>query len=105
MTIHSRGVEQDCRSIVNQLVNSMPKDVFLRTWFTEQRASTQCQATEEFRVKSKSSFMRNVHFTYARKEYEPSSDCSSGNETMFGDSGTFNPVQGDLSDETMLGQP
>ena len=40
VTIRSREVEQDCRSIVNQLVNSMPKDVFLRISFTEQREST-----------------------------------------------------------------
>ena len=27
VTIRSRGVQRDCRSIVNQLLNSMPKDV------------------------------------------------------------------------------
>ena len=105
VTIRSRGVERDCRSIVNQLVNSMPKDVLLRTSFTEHRTSTQVQATEEVRVKSKSSFTRKVNFTDAREEYEPSSDCSSGDETMSGESGTFEPVQDDLSGETMLGQP
>ena len=30
VTIRSRRVERDCRSIVNQLSNSMPKDVLLR---------------------------------------------------------------------------
>ena len=78
VTIRSRGVEQDCRSIVSQLVNSMPNDVLLRTSFTEHRTSTQVQATEEIRVKSKSSFTRKVHFKDAREEYKPSSDCSSG---------------------------
>ena len=66
---------------------------------------TQVQATEEVRVKSKSTFTRKVHFTDAREEYEPSSECLSGDEKMSGESGTFEPVQDDLSGETMLGQP
>ena len=78
VTIRSRDVERDCRSIVNQLVNSIPKDVLFRTLFTEHRTSTHVEATEEVRVKSKSSFTRKVHFTDAREDYEPSSDCSSG---------------------------
>ena len=49
VTIRSRDVEQDCLSIVNQLVNSMPKDVLLRTSFTEHRTSIHVQATEEVR--------------------------------------------------------
>ena len=101
----SRDVERDCRSIVNQLVSSMQKDVLLRTSFTEKLSSTNVPATEEVRVKSKSSFTRKVHFTDAREEYEPSSDCSSGDETMSGESSTFEPVEDDLSGETMLGQP
>ena len=40
VTIRSRGVERDCRSIVNQLVKSMPKDVLLKTSFTDHRTST-----------------------------------------------------------------
>ena len=35
VSIRSRGVERDCRSIVNQLVSSMPKEVLLRTSLTE----------------------------------------------------------------------
>ena len=105
VTIRSRDVERDCRSIVNQLVNSMPNDVLLRTSFTERRTSTQVQATEEVRVKSKSSFTRKVQFTEAKKEYEPSLNISSGDETRSGESGTFEPVQDDLSAETTLGQP
>ena len=69
VTIRSLDVERDCRSIVNQLVNSMPKDVLLRTSFTERGTSTQVQATEEVRIKSKSSFTRKVQFTDAREEY------------------------------------
>ena len=105
VTIRSRGVERDYRSIVNQLVNLMPRGVLLRTSFTEHRTSTQVQATEEVRVKYKSSFTRRVHFTNAREEYEPSSHCSSGDETMSGESGTIEPVQDNLSGETMLVQP
>ena len=105
VTIRSRDNDRDCRSIVNQLVNSMLKDVLLKTLFTENRISTHVQATEEVRVESKSRFMRKVHFTDEWEEYEPSSDCSSGDETLSGGSGTFEPGQDDLSGETMLGQP
>ena len=97
VSIRSRGVERDCRSIVNQLVSSMPQDVLLRTSFTEHWTLTQAQATEEVRVTSRSSFTRKVHFTDAREEYEPSSDCSSGDETKSGES--------DFSRERLLRQP
>ena len=103
--IRSGDVERDCRSIVNQLVNSMPKEVLLRTSFTEHGTSTQVQATEDVRVKSKCSFTRKVQFTDAWEEYELSLGCSSGDETMPGESGTFELVQDDLSRETLLGQP
>ena len=105
VTIRSREVERDCRSIVNQMVNLMPKVVLLRTSFTDHRTSTHVQATEEVRVESKTSFTRKVHFTDAREEYEPSSDFSSGDKTLSGESGTFEPGQDDLSGERMLGQP
>ena len=98
VSIRSRGVERDCRSIVNQLVSSMPKEVLLRTSFTENGTVNQAQATEEVRVKSRSSFTRKVRFTDAREEYEPSSDCSTG------ESDTFEPVQDDLSGERLFRQ-
>ena len=41
-----------------------------------------------------------MNFTDAREEYEPSSDCSSGDETMSGESDTFEPVKDDLSEES-----
>ena len=72
--IRGPDVERDRRSIVNQLVTSMSKDVLLRTSFTERGKSTPVQVTEEVRVKSKSSFTRKVHFTDAKAEYEPGSD-------------------------------
>ena len=105
VSIRSRGVERDCRSIVNQLVSSMPKEVLLRTSFTEYGTLNQTQATEEFRIKSKSSFARTVNFTDAREEYEPSTDCSSGDETMSGESDTFEPVQDDSSGEMLTRSP
>ena len=86
--------------MVNQLVSSMPKEVLLRTSFTEFGTLNQTQATEEVRIKSKSSFARRVHFTDAKEEYEPSPDCSSGDETMSGESDTFEPIKDDLSDDT-----
>ena len=104
-SIRSRGVERDCRSLVNQVVSSIPKEVLLRTSFTERRILTQAQATGEVRVKSRSSCTRKVHFTDAREENEPNSDCSSGDKTMSGESDTFEPVQDDLSGESDSKQP
>ena len=105
VTIRSRDVVRDCRSIVNQLVSSMPKGVLLTTSYTEHRKATNVQTTEEVRVKSKSSVTRKVQFTEAKEEYEPCSDCSSGDETLFGESCAFGPGQDNLSVETMLRQP
>ena len=104
VSIRSRSVERDCRSIVNQLVSSMPKEVLLRTSIAENETLNQAQAFGEVRVKSRSSFTRKVHFTDAREEYEPRSDCSTGYETMSGESDTCEPVQDDLSGERLLRQ-
>ena len=93
VTIRSRDVEWDCRSIVNQLVTSMPKDVLLRTSFTGRGKSTPIRATEEVRVESKSSFTRKVHFTDSKEEYEPSSHCSSGDETIPGSQAPSSPYR------------
>ena len=101
--IGGRDVERDCRSIVNQLVTSMPKDVLLRTSFTEREKSTPVQVTGEVRVKSNSSFTSKVRFADAKAEYEPSSDCSSGDETS--DCSSFGPVQDNLSGERLMRPP
>ena len=93
VSIRNRGVERECRSIVNQLVSSMPKEVLLRTSFTEHGTLNQTHATEEVRVKSRSSFTRKVHFMDAREEYDLSEE-----------SDTFEPVQDDLSGERLLRQ-
>ena len=105
VSIRSRGIERDCRSKVNQLVSSMPKEVLLRTSFTECGTLNQTQATEEVRIKTKSSVARRVHFTDAKEEYEPSPDCSSVDETMSGESDTFEPVKDDLSEESDTFEP
>ena len=63
------------------------------------------KVTEEVRAKSKSSFTRKIHFTDAKAEYEPGSDCSSGDETMSGESDTFRPVQDHLSGESDSKRP
>ena len=103
--IRGRDVERDCRSIVNQLVSSMSKDVLLRTSFTERGKSIPVQVTEEVRVKSKSSFTKKAHFTDAKADYEPSSECSSGDETMSGESDTFGPLQDNFSWERLMRPP
>ena len=45
-----------------------------------------------------------MRFTDAREEYEPSSDCSIGDETLSGESDTFKHVQDDLSGERLFRQ-
>ena len=105
VSIRSRGVARYCRSIVNQLVSSMPKEVLLRTSFTDHGTLNHTQATEEVRIRSGSSIARKVHFTDAREEYEPSPDFSSGDEKMSGESDTFEPVKDDLSEESDTFEP
>ena len=102
MIIRGRNVERDCRSIVNQLVTSMRKDVLLRISFIERGRPTSVKITEEVRVKSKSSFTRKVYFTDVKEEYDTSSDFSSWDETMSGESDTSRPVQDDLSGERLM---
>ena len=101
VTIRSRDVVRDCRSIVNQLVNSMPNDFLLRTSYTEHREATNVQTTEEVRVRSNSSVTRKVQFTETREEYEPCSTSSSGDETSPGKSCAFWSGQDDLSGESI----
>ena len=83
----------------------MPKEVLLRTSFTEYGTLNQNQTTEEVRIKSKSSFTRRVDFTDAKEEYEPSPDCSSVDEAMSGESDTFEPVKDDSSEESDTFEP
>ena len=78
VAIRSRVVERDCQSILNQLVKSIPKDVLLRTSYVERQQLTSTQSAQGVSVEQKSSVARRVQFTEAKKEYEPCSDCSSG---------------------------
>ena len=105
VTIRSRDVVQDCRSILNQLLNSRPKDVLLRTSYTEHRETTNVHTTEEVRVESKSSVTRKFQLTQAEQEYEPCSDSSCGDKTLSGESCAFGPRQDDLSRESNSRQP
>ena len=84
VAIRSRNVELGCRSIVNQLVSSIPKDFLLRTLYVECQQSVATQTAEEVNVELRSSVTRRVQFTNTKEEYEPSSDCSSGDKTLSG---------------------
>ena len=46
VAIRSRDVERDCPSKVNQVVNSIPKDVFLRTPYMEGQQLTSNQSAQ-----------------------------------------------------------
>ena len=52
----------------------------------EHQQATGSQTTQEVCVKLKSSVARGFQFTDVREEYEPWSDCSSGDETLSGES-------------------
>ena len=67
----------------------------------ECRQSIATQTAQEVNVEVRSSVTRRVQFTDTKEEYEPSSDCSSGDETFSGESCTFGPGHDDLSGETM----
>ena len=72
VAIRSRDVELDCRSIVNQLVSSIPKDVLLRTSYMECQQSIATQTAQEVNVELGSIVTRRVQFTDVKEEYEPS---------------------------------
>ena len=67
VAIRRRDFELDCRSIVNRLVKSIPKDVFLRTSYVERQQATGTQTAQEVSVKLRSSVARRVQFTDARR--------------------------------------
>ena len=80
VAIRSRKNELDCGSIVNQLVSSIPKDVLVRSSYLECQQSVATQHAQEVSVKLISSVTRRFQFTGTKEEYEPSSDCSSGDK-------------------------
>ena len=119
VAILSRDVERDCRSVVNQLGNSIPNDILFRTSYVERQQLASTQSAQGVSVKLKPCMARRVQFTDAKKEYRPCSDCSSGDEKLSGESNQENgrdaelsgescyigPSQDDLSGESMQGQP
>ena len=105
VAIRSRNVERDCRLIVNQLVNSIPKDILLRTSYVECQQLTGTQCAQGVSVELKSSMARRVQLTDAKKEYGPCSDWSSGDETLSGESCSIGSRQNDLSEALMPGRP
>ena len=88
------------RSILNQLVDSIPKDVVLKTSMVERQQLTSAQAAQGVSIELKSSLGRRFYFTDAKKEYGPCSDCSSGDETLFGESNQDNSRDAELSGES-----
>ena len=101
--IRGRDVERDCRSLVNQLVTSITKDVLLRTSFTECGKPTPVQVTEEVRVKSKSSFTRKVRMQ--KKSRIRAQIALPGRNNVPGVGDTFRPVQDNLSGERLTRPP
>ena len=67
VAIRSRDVERDCQSIVNQLVNLIPKDVLLRISCVENQQLTSTQSAQGISVELKSSLARRVQFTDAKR--------------------------------------
>ena len=103
--IRSRDVERNFRSIVNQLVKSTPKDVLLRTSYVEHQQLTSTWPAQGVSVELESKVARKVQFVDAKKEYEPCSDCSSGDEALSGKSGSIMPGQNHLSGESVPMRP
>ena len=62
VTEKSRDYERNYRSIVSQLVNSIPKDVFLRTSYVEHQQLTSTQSAQGFSVELKPSMGRRALF-------------------------------------------
>ena len=77
--------ERDSRSIVNKLVNSMPKNVLLRKIY-EHHEQTSTQFAEGSSVRLRAKVERRAQFVDATMAYEPCLKCSSGVETLSGES-------------------
>ena len=67
VAIRSWDVEPDCQTIVYQLVNSIPKDVLLRTSYVEHQQLTSTQPTHGVSLELKFSMARWVQFVAAKK--------------------------------------
>ena len=85
VAIRSRQVEWNYQSIVSQLVESVPKDVLLRTPFAEQQQLTSIQSAQGVSNELKLGVALRVEVVAVKEEYEPCSDCSSKDETLSGE--------------------
>ena len=73
VAIRSRDVERDCRSIVSQLLNSIPKDVLLRFTYVEHQKLTSTQSGQGVSIELKSRMVMVIpkfRISDAKKEYE-----------------------------------
>ena len=102
VTFRSRDDERDCRSIVNQLVNSMPKDVLLRTSFTEHQTSTHVQPQKNSGSSRNPALREKYNLRMQGKSMSRARSVHPGTRHFPGS--PFVPGQDDLSGETMLGQ-
>ena len=86
MNIRSRGVERDYQSILNQLVNSMAKDVLLRTYNSTSRSKPPKKSVSNPNPASRENYISRVQgksFSRARIVHPgtrqcPGSMCQSG---------------------------
>ena len=62
----------------------------------ECQQSIATQTAQEVNVELRSSVKRRVQFIDTKEDNEPSSGCSSGDETLAGESCTFGPGQDDF---------
>ena len=51
LAIRTLDVEMDCRAVVNQLVNSIQKNVYLRTSYVESQQGTGTETAQDVCVK------------------------------------------------------
>ena len=105
VVIRSRAVELDCQSKVNQLVNSMPNYVLLRTSYLERQQLISTQPTQGVSVELKSNMAKEVQFVEAKKKYEPCTDCSSGDETFSRESTQDCYRAAELAEESVSVEP
>ena len=70
----------------------------------ERQQATGTQTAQEVSVKLRSRVARRVQFTDVKEEYAPSSDSSSGHETLSRESSHIWHGQDDLSRESTLNQ-
>ena len=96
--IPNRDIERCYQSIVNQLVNSISKDVLLRTSYVEYQQQNSTQPTQYGKDGSMKKGLRAVLGMFIRRESSQESDRDA---ELSGDSVSIEPGQIDLSGESM----